>query len=180
REVPLALNLEMAATEEMQKLALKYKPHAVCLVPEKREELTTEGGLDAARLEKTLTPFVGTLQDAGMRVSLFIDALSDQVNAAHRIGARAVELHTGSYCHKLGREREEEFEKISEAAMLAQAHGMEVHAGHGLNFDNVGPIASIPEIIELNIGHFLIGESMFCGLKQAIYTMRGIMNNARA
>ncbi len=178
-EVDLPLNLEMAMTDEMLAIALKTKPHAVCLVPEKRAELTTEGGLDALRLEKELKPFVHKLQYNGSRVSLFINPDHAQVHATHRIGARAIEIHTGKYCHLLGKEREQERHLISEAAMLAQGLGMEVHAGHGLNYDNVGPVAAIAEIVELNIGHFLIGEAVFIGLKEAIEKMRGIMNEAR-
>src|SRR4029077_20400054 len=156
------------------------KPHAVCLVPEKRQELTTEGGLDALRMEKELKPYVHQLQYNGSRVSLFINPSHEQVHAAHRIGARAIELHTGKYCHLLGKEREQERHLISEAAMLAHGLGMEVHAGHGLNYDNVSPIAAIPEIVELNIGHFLIGEAVFVGLKKAIEKMRIIMDKARS
>jgi len=178
-EVPLPLNLEMAMTEEMLAIALKVKPHAVCLVPEKRAELTTEGGLDALRLEKELKPFVHKLQQNGSRVSLFINPDHEQVHAAQRIGARAIEIHTGKYCHLLGKEREQERHLISEAAMLAHGLGMEVHAGHGLGYDNVASIAAIPEIVELNIGHFLIGEAVFVGLKDAIQRMRTIMNDAR-
>jgi pyridoxine 5-phosphate synthase len=179
-EIDLPLNLEMAMTEEMLAIALKVGPEAVCIVPEKRAELTTEGGLDAARLEKELTPFVKKLQDNGSRVSLFIAPHADQLQAARRIGSRAVELHTGQYCHLLGAAREKERAALSEAAILAQALHMEVHAGHGLNYENVGAIAAIPEIIELNIGHFLMGEALFVGLDAAIRTMRDAMNRARA
>jgi pyridoxine 5-phosphate synthase len=179
-EVELPLNLEMAMTDEMLAIALKVKPHAVCLVPEKRAELTTEGGLDALRMEKELKPFVRKLQDNGSRVSLFIAPDAAQVDAAKRIGARAVELHTGHYCHLLGKGREEERHRLSEAAMLAQARGMEVHAGHGLNYENVTSIAAIPEIVELNIGHFLIGEAVFVGLRESIEKMRRLMLQARA
>jgi pyridoxine 5-phosphate synthase len=179
-EVPLPLNLEMAMTEEMLAIALRVKPHAVCLVPEKREELTTEGGLNALQFEKELKPFVHKLQYNGSRVSLFIDANHDQVHAAQRIGARAIEIHTGKYCHLLGKEREQERRLISEAAILAHGLGMEVHAGHGLNYENVSPIAAIPEIVELNIGHFLIGEAIFVGLDESIRKMRKLMQEARA
>ena len=178
-EVPLPLNLEMAMTQEMLAIALKVKPHAVCLVPEKRQELTTEGGLDALRFEKELKPFVAKLQDNGSRVSLFIDPNHEQIHAAHRVGARAIEIHTGKYCHLLGKERERERHLISESAILARGLGLEVHAGHGLNYDNVASIAAIPEIVELNIGHFLIGEAVFVGLKEAIRKMRRIMNEGR-
>lgn len=179
QEIELPLNLEMAMTEEMLAIALRIKPHAVCIVPEKREELTTEGGLDVVRLEKRLTPFVKQLQDNGSRVSLFIAADHDQIHAAKRTGARVIELHTGQYCHLLGPAREKERAAISEAAMLAHGLGLEIHAGHGLNYDNVRPIAAIPEIAELNIGHFLIGESVFIGLETAIKKMRAAMNEAR-
>jgi len=179
-EVALPLNLEMAMTAEMLAIGLKIKPHAVCIVPEKREELTTEGGLDALKLEKELTPFVQKLQDNGSRVSLFIAPSHDQIHAAHRIGARAIEIHTGHYCHLLGTARETERHAISEAAMLARGLGIEAHAGHGLTYDNVAHIAAIAEIIELNIGHFLIGESIFVGLEEAIRKMRAVMDEARS
>jgi pyridoxine 5-phosphate synthase len=178
--VPLPLNFEMAMTDEMLAIALRIKPHAVCLVPEKREELTTEGGLDAVKLEAQLTPFVKTLQDNGSRVSLFITHNHDQIQAAARIGAKVIELHTGEYAHLIGHAREEERHKISEAAMLARALGLEVHAGHGLTYDNVASIAAIPEIIELNIGHFLMGEAMFVGMKESIRTMKNIIRESRA
>jgi pyridoxine 5-phosphate synthase len=178
-EVPLPLNLEMAMTDEMMDIALRVKPHAVCIVPERREELTTEGGLDAVKYQKQLRPFVHKLQESGMRVSLFIEPTHEQLHAAKHIGARAVELHTGRYCHLLGKARAEEFAKISEAAILGHALGLEVHAGHGLNYENVGAIAAIPEIIELNIGHFLMGESLFTGLEAAIRQMRRRMDEAR-
>ena len=178
-EVALPLNLEMAMTEEMLAIALKTKPHAVCIVPEKREELTTEGGLDAVRFEEMLTPFVHQLQYNGSRVSLFVDANHLQIHAASRIGARAIEIHTGRYCHMLGKARHEELAMISEAAILARALGLEVHAGHGLTYENVGHIAAIPEIVELNIGHFLMGEAMFVGLAEAIREMRKRMDGAR-
>jgi len=179
-EVPLPLNLEMAMTDEMLTIALKARPHAVCIVPEKREEVTTEGGLDAVRFEKELTPFVKKLQDKGSRVSLFINNEHEQIHAANRIGARVIEIHTGHYCHLTGKARNEELTKISEAAMLGRALGLEIHAGHGLSFDNVSHIAAIPEIVELNIGHFLIGESVFIGLEKAIKEMRRRMKEARA
>lgn len=179
-EIDLPLNLEMAMTGEMLAIAMKTKPHAVCIVPERREELTTEGGLDAAKMEKELMPFVAKLQGNGSRVSLFIAPSHEQVHAAGRIGARAIELHTGSYCHLIGSAREKERAAISEAAMLARSLGLEVHAGHGLNYENVSAIAAIPEIVELNIGHFLIGESVFTGLHEAIKKMRGIMDKTRA
>jgi pyridoxine 5-phosphate synthase len=178
-EVDLPLNLEMAMTQEMLGIALHVKPHAVCIVPEKREERTTEGGLDCLRFEDELKSFVRTLQDNGSRVSLFIAPLRDQVHAAARIGAHTIELHTGHYCHLLESVRHEELALISEAAILARELKLEVHAGHGLTYDNVGPIAAIPEIVELNIGHFLIGESVFTGLEHVIRTMRTAMDKAR-
>jgi pyridoxine 5-phosphate synthase len=178
-EIPLPLNLEMAMTDEMLAIALKTRPHAVCIVPEKREEVTTEGGLDAVRLEKQLQPFVKSLQDNGSRVSLFINPDHEQIHASARIGASVVEIHTGQYCHLTGKARHEELARISESAMLARAVGLEVHAGHGLSFDTVGHIAALPEIVELNIGHFLIGEAVFTGLETAIRTMRATMNAAR-
>lgn len=178
-EVALPLNMEMAMTGEMLAIALKIQPSAVCIVPEKREELTTEGGLDVIRYQKELRPFIHKLRDAGIRVSLFIEPAHSQLHAAHEAGAQAVELHTGRYCHLLGTARHEEFEKLSEAAILGKALNMEVHAGHGLNYENVGLIASIPEIIELNIGHFLIGEALFCGLETAICQMKTHIHDAR-
>ena len=187
-EVNLPLNLEMAATDEMLAIALKLKPHAVCLVPEKREELTTEGGLDAASLEKKLAPYVKKLQDNGSRVSLFIDPVAAQVEAAKRIGARAVELHTGTYAGQRLEARGRSDAQttlascllpIASTAALAQRLGLEVHAGHGLNYENVGPIAAIPEIVELNIGHFLMGEAMFVGMKEAIQKMKRLIHDSR-
>lgn len=175
KEVPLPLNFEMAATDEMQQIALRIYPHAVCLVPEKREELTTEGGLDIVRLEHTLTPYIKTLQDNGSRVSLFIDPSPAQIEAAARTKARVVELHTGSYAHG-----DYGADVIASAAKLAHSLGLEVHAGHGLNYDNVSAIAAIPEIVELNIGHFLMGEAMFIGMQEAIQKMRILMDKARA
>ena len=178
-EIDLPLNLEMAMTDEMLAIALKARPHAVCIVPEKREEVTTEGGLDAVRYEKVLKPFVEKLQHNGSRVSLFIDANPEQIHAAQRIGARVIEIHTGRYCHLLGKARHDELALISESAMLGRALGLEIHAGHGLSYENVGPVAAIPEIVELNIGHFLIGEAIFTGLDEAIGAMRAAMDKAR-
>lgn len=175
-EVPLPLNLEMAATDEMLAIALRVKPHAVCLVPEKRAELTTEGGLDVVAMEKTLTPYIKKLQDNGSRISLFIAPNIEQIEAAKRTGAKVVELHTGSYADNIS---ETNLQAIIGSAKHAHKLGLEVHAGHGLNYENVASIAKIPEIIELNIGHFLIGEAVFIGLKKAIIQMREIMNNAR-
>ena len=181
-EVPL--NFEMAATDEMQAIALRHKPHAVCIVPEKREERTTEGGLEVAREENRLAHFIAPLRDAGCRVSIFIAADPRQVEAANRIGAEVIELHTGAYCdlHAEGRfdERDAELERLREMSALGHSLGLEVHAGHGLTYDCVGPVAALPEVRELNIGHFLIGESIFLGLAPAIAEMRRIMDEARA
>ena len=161
------LNLEMAATDEMQAIALRHKPHAVCLVPEKREERTTEGGLEVAREENRLAHFIAPLREAGCRVSIFIAADAPQIEAAARIGAAVVELHTGAYCdaHAEGRfpERDAELERLREMAAYADELGLEVHAGHGLTYDTVQPVAVFPEVMELNIGHFLIGEAIFRG-----------------
>jgi pyridoxine 5-phosphate synthase len=175
-EVPLPLNLEMAATDEMLKVALITYPNAVCIVPEKREELTTEGGLDVAAQEDTLTPYISTLQDKGIRVSLFVGTDPKQIKAAARTGAKVVELHTGSYAHTPNGVN---LDALVKAASLAYSLGLEVHAGHGLNYENVGSIAAIPEIKELNIGHFLMGEAMFLGMKEAIERMRELMGAAR-
>lgn len=175
-EVPLPLNLEMAATNEMLEIALRVKPHAVCLVPEKRAELTTEGGLDVVAMEKTLTPYIKKLQDNGSRVSLFIAPNKEQIEAAKRTGAKVVELHTGSYAENPSKEN---LTAIINSAIYAHSLGLEIHAGHGLNYKNVAEVAAIPEIVELNIGHFLIGEAVFVGLKQAITEMQKIINNAR-
>ncbi len=178
------LNFEMAATAEMQDIALAHRPHAVCLVPERREERTTEGGLDVAGDEARLTTFIAPLRAAGIRVSLFIGHAPAQIAAAARSGAAVVELHTGAYCdlHAEGRlaERDAELVALGQGAALAQGQGLEVHAGHGLTFDTVGPIAAIPQLRELNIGHFLIGEAVFIGLGPAISEMRRRMDAARA
>ncbi|MFH5776673.1 pyridoxine 5'-phosphate synthase [Paracoccus sp. NGMCC 1.201697] len=183
-QLRLPLNLEMAATPEMQAIALRHRPHAVCIVPEKREERTTEGGLDVAGNEAHLAGFIAPLRDAGCRVSLFIGHEPAQIEAAARIGAAVVELHTGAYCDfdTEGRvaERDAELAALRKGAALAASLGLEVHAGHGLTFDTVGPIAAIPEFKELNIGHFLIAESVFIGLDQAIREMRRRMDAARA
>lgn len=174
------LNLEMAAAEEMMEIALRHKPHAVCIVPERRQERTTEGGLDAAAGFAHLQPFVATLGDAGIRVSLFVEPAPEQLRAARGLGAPVVEFHTGSYCHALGEARERELSRIHGAAALCEELGLECHAGHGLTYDNVGPIAAIPAIVELNIGHFLVGEAIFCGLEASIRRMRAAMDDARA
>ncbi|MEH6788386.1 MAG: pyridoxine 5'-phosphate synthase [Paracoccus sp. (in: a-proteobacteria)] len=179
----LPLNLEMAATPEMQAIALRHRPHAVCLVPEKRQERTTEGGLDVAGNDNAIGDFIAPLREAGCRVSLFIGHDAAQIEAAARIGASVVELHTGAYCdHDTeGRtaERDAELSGLAEGARLAASLGLEVHAGHGLTFDTVGPIAALPQIAELNIGHFLIAESVFTGLGPAIREMRRHMEEAR-
>ncbi|WP_341368288.1 pyridoxine 5'-phosphate synthase [Yoonia sp. BS5-3] len=178
------LNFEMAATPEMQAIALRHKPHAVCIVPEKREERTTEGGLEVAREENALAHYIAPLRDAGCRVSIFIAADQRQIEAAHRIGAEVIELHTGAYCdaHAEGRfdDRDAELARLTDMAAFADDLGLEVHAGHGLTFDCVSPIAALPQVAELNIGHFLIGEAIFQGLGPAIQQMRTIMEAARA
>jgi pyridoxine 5-phosphate synthase len=174
-EVALPLNLEMAATREMLAIALRAKPHAVCIVPEKRQEVTTEGGLDVIAMQKSLQPIVAQLADAGIRVSLFVAPDLRQIEAAKAVGAAVVELHTGSYAEGVMGE----LKRLQQAATHASALGLEVHAGHGLNFMNVGPIAAIGQVVELNIGHFLIGEAVFVGLKAAIAEMRRRMNEAR-
>lgn len=178
-ELTIPLNLEMAATDEMLAIALRHKPHAACIVPEKREELTTEGGLDAAGQFARLAPLVAQLRDAGIRVSLFIEPDARQIDAAIRLGAPVVELHTGRYAELDGEARTAELRRLSDAAALAAKNGIEVHAGHGLTFDNVGPIAAIPQVRELNIGHFLVGEALFVGLAAAVRRMREEMDAAR-
>ncbi|WP_439560265.1 pyridoxine 5'-phosphate synthase [Roseinatronobacter sp.] len=181
--VTLPINLEMAATEEMQRIALRHRPHAVCLVPERREERTTEGGLEVAGDDNRLRDYITPLREAGARVSLFIAPDEAQVEAAARVGAQVVELHVGAYAEHYAAgddaARNAELRKLFAAAALADELGLEVHAGHGLNFDNVGPIAAIPEVVELNIGHFLIGEAVFIGLDAAIREMRRKMLLAR-
>jgi len=175
----IPLNLEMAATEEMLEIALRHRPHAACIVPEKREERTTEGGLDAAGQDNHLHPFVARLSEAGIRVSLFIEPDPRQVEAALRLRAPVVELHTGRYAHLDGEERAAELRRIADAAGLAAKNGIEPHAGHGLTFDNVQPIAAIPQLAELNIGHFLVGEAIFTGLEASVSRMRALMDEAR-
>ena len=179
----LPLNLEMAATEEMLAIALAHKPHAACIVPEKREERTTEGGLDAAGLHNQLAPICARLADAGIRVSLFIEASEKQLDAAMRLGAPVVEFHTGEYAHAwLDGDREKvarELKRVTDMAALAVKNGIEPHAGHGLTYENVQPIAAIPQIAELNIGHYLIGEAVFVGLETAVLRMRELMDAAR-
>ncbi|WP_121065645.1 pyridoxine 5'-phosphate synthase [Chachezhania antarctica] len=178
------LNFEMAATDEMQAIALRHRPHAVCIVPERREERTTEGGLDVARDENRLAHFIAPLRKAGCRVSIFIAADRRQIDAAHRTGAEVIELHTGAYCdaHAEGRvdDRDRELAALRDMAAHAHALGLEVHAGHGLTYDTVAPVAAMPEVRELNIGHFLIGEAIFMGLAPAIAEMRRLMEGARS
>ncbi|WP_289079319.1 pyridoxine 5'-phosphate synthase [uncultured Thalassospira sp.] len=179
-EIDLPLNFEMAATDEMLAIALATKPHAVCLVPEKREERTTEGGLDVVGGHNHLKRFVSELGDAGIRVSLFIEASKDQLDAAKSLGAPVVEIHTGAYCDaENGADRAHELERIRNAVTYGAGIGLEIHAGHGLNFETVEPIAAMAEIAELNIGHFLIGEAVFVGLEAAIAEMRRLMDAAR-
>jgi pyridoxine 5-phosphate synthase len=177
------LNFEMAATEEMQAIALRHKPHAVCLVPEKREERTTEGGLDVAADLDRLSDFIAPLAEAGCRVSLFVVADERQLQASAQAGAAVVELHTGVSCDFLAAGNhpaaEEQLQRIARSARFAAELGLEVHAGHGLSYETVSPIAALPEVAELNIGHFLIGESVFLGLGPAIAEMRRLMQNAR-
>jgi pyridoxine 5-phosphate synthase len=177
--IPLPLNLEMAATEEMLDIALRHRPHAACIVPEKREERTTEGGLDADGHRDTLGPMIARLSEAGIRVSLFIEPDPRQVDAAIRLKAPVVEFHTGRYAHRDGEARAEELRRIAECAALAVKNGIEPHAGHGLTFDNVVPVAAIPQIAELNIGHFLIGEAIFIGLEESVRRMKALMESAR-
>lgn len=183
REIDRPLNLEMAATEEMLAIALRHKPHAVCLVPERREERTTEGGLDVAGQHNHLAPFVRELTAAKIRVSLFIEANPTQVTVARKIGAHVVELHTGAYCdaHAHGdfAERDKILTRVKAGATEAARLGLEVHAGHGLSFETVGPVAAIPEVVELNIGHFLVGEAIFTGFDASIRRMRQLMDEAR-
>lgn len=173
------LNLEMAATDEMLAIALRHRAHAVCIVPEKREERTTEGGIDAAGQHDRLAPIVAALRANGSRVSLFIEPDARQIDAAVRLGAPVVELHTGLYCERDGEGRAAELRRIADAAALAAKNGIEVHAGHGLTVINVAPIAAIPQVVELNIGHSLIGEAIFVGLGEAIRAMRDAMAAAR-
>jgi pyridoxine 5-phosphate synthase len=183
-ELTRPLNLEMAATDEMLAIALRHLPHACCLVPERREERTTEGGLDVVRGENYLRPFVARLRDAGIRVSLFIEPAPAAVEASARVGAQVVELHTGTYCERaLDGDAEavaREVARIEAAARMAAAAGLEVHAGHGLTYNTVGAVARLPEVVELNIGHFLVGEAIFTGLGPAISHMRMVLDEARA
>ncbi len=175
----IPLNLEMAATGEMLDIALRHRPHAACIVPEKREERTTEGGLDAACHDNHLKPFIERLNGANIRVSLFIEPDPRQIEAAVRLKAPVVEFHTGRYAHLDGEERAAELRRIGEAAALAVKNGIEPHAGHGLTFDNVVPVAAIPQLAELNIGHFLVGEAIFTGFDASVRRMRSLMDEAR-
>jgi len=175
----LPLNLEMAATDEMVAIALRHRPHAACIVPEKREERTTEGGLDAAGQHNHLAPVISRLADAGIRVSLFIAPDERQLEAALRLGAPVVEFHTGEYAHATGEQVAVELRRIADMAALAARNGIEPHAGHGLTYDNVQPIAAIPHLAELNIGHYLVGEAVFVGLEAAVRQMRELMDEAR-
>ncbi len=179
-DLVLPLNLEMAATDEMLAIALRHKPHAACIVPEKREERTTEGGLDVIGGRASLEPVIAALKDAGIRVSLFVEPDPEQLKVCAALGADIVELHTGRYCELDGAARAEELTRIVDAAASTADLGLECHAGHGLTFDTVGPVAAIPEVVELNIGHFLIGEAIFSGLDSAIRRMRSLMDAARS
>ena len=183
--IALPLNLEIAATKEMLRIALDHRPHAACIVPEKRREVTTEGGLEVAGAERELAPYCTRLADAGVRVSLFIDPDARQLDAAKTLGVPVIELHTGAYCEAYledrgGPKTRAELDRIVQAAARAEDLGLECHAGHGLSYDSVGPVASISNILELNIGHFLVGEAIFCGLDSAIKGMRARMDHARA
>ena len=178
-QINLPLNFEMAATDEMLAIALRHKPHAACLVPEKREERTTEGGLDIIGGEAHLRPCIAKLVDAGIRVSLFIEPDLKVLDMAKSLGAPVVELHTGAYCDADEAKQADEFDRIVEAAAHAHAIGLECHAGHGLTYDTVAPVAAIQSIVELNIGHFLVGEAIFVGLEASIREMRSRMDQAR-
>ncbi|VAV88410.1 Pyridoxine 5'-phosphate synthase [hydrothermal vent metagenome] len=179
-ELTVPLNLEMAATEEMLGIALNHKPASACIVPEKREELTTEGGLDVVGAYEHLVSFVQRLRDAKISVSLFIDPDEDQIRASKKIGADKVELHTGTYVDKTGAERGAELDRLRRGAALCESLNMEVHAGHGLNYDTVADIAAVPQFTEFNIGHFLVGEAIFIGLKESLRQMRRYMDEGRA
>ncbi|CCG07353.1 Pyridoxine 5'-phosphate synthase [Pararhodospirillum photometricum DSM 122] len=179
-EIALPLNMEMAATPEMQAIALAVQPHAVCLVPEKREERTTEGGLDVIGGRASLAPVIRSLSDAGIRVSLFVEPEAAVLEMAKTLGAPVVELHTGAYCDApAGPAREAELRRLQQAARHAEALGLECHAGHGLTYDTVGAVAAIPTLVELNIGHFLMGEALFVGLSESIKRMRAAMDQGR-
>jgi len=175
KEIKLPINLEMAATEEMLKIALKTKPNAVCIVPEKRQEVTTEGGLDVVKNEKILREMIKKIRAKKIRVSLFVDANETQIKTAKKIGADIIEIHTGEFCHKAGKARIAELDKIKKCAQLAAELGLECHAGHGLNYETAKIISKLPQIIELNIGHFIIGEAIFDGLEKVIKKMKKII-----
>ena len=179
RRLGTKLNLEMAATPAMVAFAAKLRPHDACLVPEKREELTTEGGLDVAANRQKIGDAVQHLQDQGIQVSLFVDPEKTQIEASKEVGAHAIEIHTGTYCNAFGTERERERDAVAAAASLARSLGLEVHGGHGLNYENVPPIARIPEIVELNIGHSIIARAVIVGIEQAVREMREILDRAR-
>lgn len=179
-EIEVPLNLEMAATQEMLDIALRHRPHAACIVPEKRQERTTEGGLDVVAGRAHLAPFVDALSAAGIRVSFFVEPVLAQLDAAVELGAPVVELHTGAYCEADVGARQHQLDRIVKAAAHAETVGLECHAGHGLTYESVVPIASIPTIVELNIGHFLIGEAIFGGLESSIKRMRALMDKTRA
>jgi pyridoxine 5-phosphate synthase len=176
----IPLNLEMAATDEMVAIALRARPHAACIVPEKREERTTEGGIDCVTQFARLKPIVAVLSDAGIRVSMFIEPDGKQIDAAYNLGAPVVELHTGAYANARGADRDKLLKHIHNGAEFGADLGLEIHAGHGLTYENVKPVAANPHIRELNIGHFLMGEAMFIGLEASIRTMRKLMDEARA
>ena len=178
-ECDLPLNLEIAATEEMVAIARRVRPHACCIVPERREERTTESGLDVIGAEARLRPVVAALAERGIRVSLFVDPEPRQLEAAKAVGAPVVELHTGSYCEATGQAQRRELDRLVRAAALCRELGLECHAGHGLTYANVKPVAAIPEIVELNIGHYLIGEAVFVGFVEAVRRMRRLMDEAR-
>jgi pyridoxine 5-phosphate synthase len=184
KELTVPLNMEMAVTPEMVEIALRHRPHASCLVPERREELTTEGGLDVKRQIAGITPFVAKLRDAGIQVAMFIDADPEQIAASKAVGADAVELHTGTYCEAVlagdSLAAAAELRRLMAGAKLADAEGLEVHAGHGLDYDTVPALTAIPQVVELNIGHFLIGEAVFVGLRESVARMRDIMDVTRA
>ncbi|WP_417230367.1 pyridoxine 5'-phosphate synthase [Brevundimonas sp.] len=174
------LNFEMALTEEMLAIALRHRPHAACLVPERREEVTTEGGLNVAAQYDDMARAARTLSAAGIRVSLFIDPVMEQVEASAAVGAQVIELHTGRFCHAVGEAHADELRRLAEAARLGQGLGLEVHAGHGLDYATAAEVLAIPEIRELNIGHFLIGEAVFIGLDAAVGRMRAVMDGVTA
>jgi pyridoxine 5-phosphate synthase len=179
-ELHIPLNLEMAATEEMKTIALRHLPHACCIVPENRQERTTEGGIDAAGQQVRLTPIVRELVEAGIRVSMFVEPDKRQLDASRALGAPVVELHTGAYSEAKGADQQRLLENVREAARYGASIGLEIHAGHGLTYENVKPVAAIPEIRELNIGHYLIGEAIFVGLEVSIREMRRLMDEARS